>query len=813
SDTKTESVVTPKEGASAPGVEDVKPIGEGEKKNPSDNGNGSNETLTFADGSPVPMMKDTKGRETADYSQMTPEHGAEWMSSQFGENAEAAVDGQIKRAEKMLKEAEMIKVDYTGDLNDAQEAEAQKAKAVDASKAELELYTNIKKVMTANKVKAGMEKVGSAGEEGSVSEAGNLGAVREKFESGKRIVGNKRTRTLADGSKLRGHYEIVEADSLTPSHNANDGYKKSEGFPVNEEGRTINDRDYENDKQAQLVTDMIAMKYDGQAVDQVPVVTSDGIVVDGNGRTMAGQKAAKNGTDSAYLEALKENAENYGFTAEQIEQSGIKHPRLVLVSDEPMKYDTATFAKFNKNEKKTQGNTQQAVANSKKLSADEIGTIISEIEGSGSLDAFFNNPTAINSLLKRLIDKGVIGLNEVAGLREGEDKLSAAGKDFVKNLLLGSVFSENTIRMMGADAMLKTKALNGIRAVTDNMKLGDYALMKEIDQAVQLLYEARQGGSGVDAYLRTPAMFGENAADRFDPISQAIALALEGKVEDFRELMMAYNRNAAPYADANQTEMFGERPTNEEFIKEFLKLRNWKNYETRHSSKEGNGDAGSSEGTEPQAPGGNVITSEADYNKAVEQLKEAKGEERERILDQMGEYVKEFAKSNGYDEPVVLRTKQDLADAAKTENDKTIIENMPEGAHYPGYYEDGKIHIYLEGSTGSEELRETFEHESVHADNEVDPSRVEALVYSITDMNTLTREELERVVEVLSNMKEYTERASEMDDTDALYMLADEALAHLVTYAQEHGKDAMSEITDNPTLLNISEKSLKEREN
>nr|DAI38061.1 MAG TPA: Chromatin remodeling complex ATPase [Caudoviricetes sp.] len=584
------------------------------------NGNGNNETLTFADGSPVPMMKDTKGRETADYSQMTPEQGAEWMSSQFGENAEAAVDGQIMRAEKMLKEAEKIKVDYTGDLNDAKEAEAQKAKAVDAAKAELELYTNIKKVMTANKVKAGIEKVGSAGEEGSVSEAGNLGAVREKFESGKRIVGNKRTRTLADGSKLRGHYEIVEADSLTPSHNANDGYKKSEGFPVNEEGRTINDRDYENDKQAQMVTDMIAMKYDGQAVDQVPVVTSDGIVVDGNGRTMAGQKAAKNGTDSAYLEALKENAENYGFTAEQIEQSGIKHPRLVLVSDEPMKYDTATFAKFNKNEKKSQGNTQQAVANSKKLSADEIGTIISEIEGSGSLDAFFNNPTAINSLLKRLIDKGVIGLNEVAGLREGEDKLSAAGKDFVKNLLLGSVFSENTIRMMGADAMLKTKALNGIRAVTDNMKLGDYALMKEIDQAVQLLYEARQGGSGVDAYLRTPAMFGENAADRFDPISQAIALALEGKVEDFRELMMAYNRNAAHYADASQAEMFGERPTKEDFVNEFLKLRNWKDYETRHSSKEGNGDAGSSEGTEPQARGGSEPTEgQREVDKAEEE--------------------------------------------------------------------------------------------------------------------------------------------------------------------------------------------------
>lgn len=581
----------------------TKPVGEKETTPV-----GEEPVATFADGTPVPMMKDSKGRETADYSQMSPEQGAEWMSSQFGENAEAAVDGQIKRAEKTLKDAEKIKVDYTGDLNDAKEAEAQKTMAVDAAKKELELYTNIKKAMTEKKVKAGMEKVSSVGGVGEVGSVGSVGVAREKFESGLRVVGNKRTRTLADGSKLRGHYEIVDADSLTPSHNANDGYKKSEGFPLNEEGRTINDRDYENDKQAQLVTDMIAMKYDGQAVDQVPVVTSDGIVVDGNGRTMAGQKAAKNGTDSAYLEALKENAENYGFTAEQIEQSGIKHPRLVLVSDEPMKYDTATFAKFNKNEKKAQGNTQQAVANSKKLSTDEIGTIISEIEGSGSLDAFFNNPSAINSLLTRLVDKGVIGLNEVAGLREGEDKLSAAGKDFVKNLLLGSVFSENTIRMMGADAMLKTKALNGIRAVTDNMKLGDYALMKEIDQAVQLLYEARQGGSGVDAYLRTPAMFGENAADRFDPISQAIALALEGKAEDFRELMMAYNRNAAPYADANQTEMFGERPTKEDFVNEFLKLRNWEDYETRHSSKEGNGDAGSSERTEPQARGGSEPT-------------------------------------------------------------------------------------------------------------------------------------------------------------------------------------------------------------
>lgn len=582
---------------------------------------GEEPVATFADGTPVPIMKDSKGRETADYSQMSPEQGAEWMSSQFGENAEAAVDGQIKRAEKTLKDAEKIKVDYTGDLNDAKEAEAQKKIAIEAAKAELELYTNIKKAMTANKVKAGMEKVGSVGEEGSVGSVGEVSvAVREKFEKSKKIPGRRGSITLPDGTKITGQYFYGEVSGLTPSHDPFNDFKQNEGFPVNEDGSSSNSRSYK-DKESRLFTEKIGRDFGGQALKNVPVV-QDGILLSGNGTTMGKQLAERYGNDGKYYESLSENAEGFGWTPKQIEEAGFKGT-VYFVPDKKMPLTSKTFDLFNRQETKSIGNTEQSVKNAKVLSTDEVSAIIAEIEGSGSLDAFFNNPTAINSLLKRLIDKGVIGLNEVAGLREGEDKLSAAGKDFVKNLLLGSVFSENTIRMMGADAMLKTKALNGIRAVTDNMKLGDYALMKEIDKAVQLLYEARQGGSGVDAYLRTPAMFGENAADRYDPISQAIALALEGKVEDFRELMMAYNRNAAPYADANQTEMFGERPTNEEFIKEFLKLRNWEDYETRHSSKEGNGDAGSSEGTEPQARGGEEPT---EGQREVGKAEEEKGD-------------------------------------------------------------------------------------------------------------------------------------------------------------------------------------------
>jgi hypothetical protein len=558
------------------------------------------QTRKFADGTDVPMSTDSKGRPTPDYASMTPEQSAEILTEDFGENAEKVVDGQIKKAENALKDAEKMKVDYTAEPNDIMEQEALKNQTVEAAKKQLEHAQNIKKTMTAKKV---AETVGSTEQTEGAHEAGSVAA--QKFVNAPRLVGNKRTRMLPDGeTKIKGHYEIVPAESLTPSHDVNNDYKKSEGFPTDAEGRTVNDRDYEHDKAAQQNTDQIARKYNGMAIEQVPVVSDEGIVYDGNGRTMAGQKAAKEGTDSEYINDLLENAENFGFTREQIEQSGIEHPRLVLVTDERLPYDAATFAKFNRNEKKTQSNTEQAVAKAKTLTSDEVGAIVAEIEGNGSLDAFFNNSKAINDLVKTLVDKGIIGQNEVAQMMDSPERLSAQGREYVKNLLLGSIFKPETIRMLGIDSTVKNKAINAIRSVMDNMKLGDYSLRDEIDQAIQLLYEARQGGNKVDTLLRTPDMFGEDAAKRYSSISQMMALALEGKVSDFRDLLDEYNR-IAKARNTGEGNMFEAAPTKEELINEYLNFKKWQDYGTGHSEIEGSNDVSGVEKPQQEASGGN----------------------------------------------------------------------------------------------------------------------------------------------------------------------------------------------------------------
>lgn len=558
------------------------------------------QTRKFADGSDVPMATDSKGRPTPDYEKMTPEQSAEILTEDFGENAEKVVDGQIQKAEKALKDAEKMKVDYTAEPNDIMEQEALKNQTIEAAKKQLDHAQNIKKAMTAKKV---AETVGKTEQTEGAHEAGSVAA--QKFVNAPRLVGNKRTRMLPDGeTKIKGHYEIVPAESLTPSHDVNNDYKKSEGFPTDAEGRTVNDRDYEHDKAAQQNTDQIARKYNGMAIEQVPVVSDEGIVYDGNGRTMAGQKAAKEGTDAEYINDLLENAENFGFTREQIEQSGIEHPRLVLVTDERLPYDTATFSKFNRNEKKTQSNTEQAVAKAKTLTSDEVGAIVAEIEGNGSLDAFFNNSKAINDLVKTLVEKGIIGQNEVAQMMDSPERLSAQGREYVKNLLLGSIFKPETIRMLGIDSTVKNKAINAIRSVMDNMKLGEYSLRDEIDQAIQLLYEARQGGNKVDALLRTPDMFGEDAAKRYPSISQMMALALEGKVSDFRDLLDEYNR-IAKARNTGEGNMFEAAPTKEELINEYLNFKKWQDYGTGHSEIEGGNDVSGNEEPQQEASGGN----------------------------------------------------------------------------------------------------------------------------------------------------------------------------------------------------------------
>lgn len=667
------------------------------------------QTRKFSDGSDVPMTKDSKGRPTPDYEKMTPEQSAEILTEDFGENAEKVVDGQIQKAEKALKDAEKIKVDYTAELNDIMEQEALKKKTVEAAKNQLEHAQNIKKTMTAKKVAETVERPvePERAADGVVQEAGVVSPkVKERFEASKKIKGRRGSITLADGTKIRGTYYYGETSGLTTSHDPFNDFKQSDGFPVNEDGTSSNSRSY-RDKESRLFTQKIGNDFNGLALKNVPVV-QEGITLSGNGTVMGKKLAEQAGKDSKYYEDLEDNAEGFGWTPEQIKGAGFKGI-VYFVPDEKLPLNSKTFDLFNKKETKSESNTEQAVKNAKTLTSDEVGAIVAEIEGSGSLDAFFNNSKAINDLVKTLVDKGIIGQNEVAQMMDNPERLSAQGREYVKNLLLGSIFKPETIRMLGIDSTVKNKAINAIRSVMDNMKLGELSLREEIDQAIQLLYEARQGGNKVDTLLRTPDMFGEDAAKRYPSISQMMALALEGKVADFRDLLDEYNRIAAS-RNTGEGNMFDDAPTKEELINEYLNFKKWQDYGTGHSENEGGNDVSgvqepkqeASEGNEPAKAG-----TEPERPRVEEQddLVNKELESRIKVTDE----ETETPSKNG---PIM---KQKIL----IDGDKEVIkvdEPNEKGEYTGSYYEyDGKKYGDLNGvleriddntETSSEEMPE-----------------------------------------------------------------------------------------------------------
>ncbi len=89
--------------------EDAAGSSESKDTNISTNSNENNESLTFEDGTPIPV--DVNGE--VDLSQTDAAHAAEWYDTNLGEDADDYLDGEIKKAKKVLEQAHNKKVTGT----------------------------------------------------------------------------------------------------------------------------------------------------------------------------------------------------------------------------------------------------------------------------------------------------------------------------------------------------------------------------------------------------------------------------------------------------------------------------------------------------------------------------------------------------------------------------------------------------------------------------------------------------------------------------------------------------------------------------
>lgn len=402
--------------------------------------------------------------------------------------------------------------------------------------------------------------------------------IKAKWDGATKVEGNPNAITLADGSTIRGHYVLTEAGAATTSHDVNNAYEPTEGFPVDENGESVNDRDYKRDKDAQRIVRDMADSYDSRALQTPVIVSKDGVVLSGNNRTMSGEIAAKNGTDKAYVDHLREFGAMFGFTPEQID--GMQHPRVVFVPDEELPYDASTFARFNAEQQKKQSKPEHAVKLGKIVPDNVFTSITNDISRFDRMSDYYADDKSVASAISQLLDAGVINEMQLPELRTG-NALSAAGKELIENTLIGKVFqtSPDAVRQIISTPTLRQSVVMGLNEIANNRTLAKsgYDLSKELAAAVDLVSRAKSDspeiykeGMPVSPYGRQQGLFDDEYGDSrvTDGVTLLLADLLNSeKPSDLRKVLSTYNNEAASSA-AGQIDMFsGDVTSKEEILK------------------------------------------------------------------------------------------------------------------------------------------------------------------------------------------------------------------------------------------------------
>lgn len=564
---------------------------------------------------PMPVGED--GEE--DWQATTPERAHAYIFNEAGlsrSEGNEFIAAQTQAAQSALVKAKSAQMPRVGtSIKKYNEAKAKRQEKIDEAQRVLDYWQQVRNIQNdiqrvENERRAAEDAVRhdeavaeaqaeyearkqAEAERKAVGNENPMPAITEKWNNATKVDGHRDEIMLPDGTPLKGHYVLHESGASSPSHNP-ETWQKTDGFPMDANDNSVNDRDYERDHDAQEHTQSIARKYDQRALQSVPVVSNDGVVLSGNGRTMAGELAARDNTDGAYVNYLKEYAPKFGFTPEQVE--AMQHPRVSFVPDEAMPYTAETFAKFNQQEMKSQNKTEQAVKLGKTVNDDSFKGIVRTINGYDTLGDFYNDAEASLGAVYDLHNAGVVPQAQLAEMVDGvrgQEKLSAVGREFLENMLIGKAFEGDpeVVRMLTAEPAMRQTVITALGEIVDNIALGgDWSLQGELADAVKLCFDARQGGAKygeiVSTYARQGVLFADpDELQTVADFNNATMLMLADVLNDKRVTLLKttlqlYNNNARQSA-VGQADLFaGGIQSREDILRDVITFIN-ENYGKR----------------------------------------------------------------------------------------------------------------------------------------------------------------------------------------------------------------------------------------
>lgn len=344
----------------------------------------------------------------------------------------------------------------------------------------------------------------------------NLNAAPKSSPMGEPIHGIKGTETTVvtdSGKEIRVRYLVVPASRVITSHDA-ETMTPNKAYP-----QELQPRDRQRVSMQEQVTTMAnslrpADLGAGRNLNQgAPIIRKDGVVLNGNGRAMAIQKATAAGGDkaTAYRKYIFEHSKEFGLSRVNLAQ--VRKYMLVREVVDDIDADTMQDIIGSTTGGSRMGASEQAKADAKKIKPRDLERYVDNEQGDLTTAA---NQDFVAGILYRIVSK-----NERNAYTDEHGNVNADGIQRVKRALFSLAYdddglidkmaesTDDNIRNVSRGLMNAAPAFARVNLAVADGQAYPYNADKTVSEAVKRLDALRSEGKPVKDYLNEQSMFSE----------------------------------------------------------------------------------------------------------------------------------------------------------------------------------------------------------------------------------------------------------------------------------------------------------------
>ena len=341
-------------------------------------------------------------------------------------------------------------------------------------------------------------------------DSANVPAMGEPIHG---IKGAETTVVTDSGKEIRVRYRVVPASRVITSHDA-ETMVPNKAYP-----QELQPRDRQRVSMQEQVTAMAnelrpADLGAGRNLNQgAPIIRKDGVVLNGNGRAMAIQKATAAGGDkaTAYRKYIFEHSKEFGLSRSSLAQ--LRKYMLVREVVDDIDADTMQDIIGSTAGGSRMGASEQAKSDAKKIKPRDLDSYVDNEQGDLTTAA---NQGFVSRVLYR-----IVGKNERNAYTDEHGNVNADGIQRVKRALFSLAYNDNglidkmaestddNIRNVSRGLMSAAPAFARVNLAVKDGQAYEYDAAKTISDAVKHLDALRREGKPVKDYLNEQSMFSE----------------------------------------------------------------------------------------------------------------------------------------------------------------------------------------------------------------------------------------------------------------------------------------------------------------